>query len=285
MISAINKPRQTKSFDNNNKRLPSSLLRLAASSLIALTLLFIANVSAQEKKLTFEIQQVEGVQSKPRYTLALTQWLTERQCDVSTTTSKREASDSALGNPKATFLFTLLSKKPNVSPVPIPGYNIIAKGLTVDNNPLTLHWLSHKKQKLSSLRSLDGERLALLGAGSPIGHDLALTLLKDAGVEIDPNKLYFNTSYQGNVGLLLHRNVRAAAVVGPLAKRWQEPNDLQSLIEAPAEFVAVILAKKTTPPQTLSHCTLAINLLKRENRRDSRMKLFPEWIEGFISSN
>ena len=292
MASVMNESNQTHRIKNKYKRsLPPlsrgvlSPLLLIIPLLIAVFLLFPANVSALENSHTFEIRQIEGAQNKPRYTLALTQWLNERQCNVSVISSKWEASDSSSNDLEATLLFTLLPTKLNASSAPKPGYKIIAEGLVVDSAPLTLRWLSHKKQGLSSLRSLDGERLALLESPSPIGHDLALTLLKKAGVEIDPKKLYFSTSYQGSVGLLLHRNVRAAAVIGPLAERWQEPNDLQSLAEATAEFAAVIMAKTTTPSDTLPHCTLAINQLKRESRRDSRMKLFPEWVEGFISSN
>lgn len=290
MIPTRNKPHQIERTKSKCKRLLPLSLGLSTSPpllivplLIAVILLLPINVLAEEINHTFEIRQVEGGQNKSRYTTALTQWLNKRKCNVSVTSSKWKTSVSAPNNPEAALLFTLLQKKHNASPTPTPGYNIIAKGLIVDNAPLTLRWLSHKKQKLSNLRSLDEERLALLDLGSPIGHDLALALLKDAGVKVDPNKLYFNTSYQGSVGLLLHRNVRAAAVVGPLAERWQESNDLQSLVEAPAEFITVILAKNTIASHTRSQCTRAFSQLKRESRRDSRMKLFPEWVDGFIS--
>ena len=135
----------------------------------------------------------------------------------------------------------------------------------------------------ANITSLSNERLALLAPPNPIGNREALNTLQQANVTVNPRKLFYTTSYQGAVALLLHRNVRAAAVIGPLARRWYIANDLQPLIETPVDYIAVIMIARHIPENQSTPCIRAFDQLTRTSRRDPLMKLFPEWLTGFHS--
>ncbi|MBV1921542.1 MAG: hypothetical protein KUG73_12765 [Pseudomonadales bacterium] len=239
----------------------------------------------QSEPLSFLIPQLEGAQHKPSYVLALTQWLEKKHCRVNINKHKLDSSKQSAHTPVPALLFNILPGR-NITALPVnPGYRIIAKGDVIDNAPLSLQWLSLSQQNLSQISSLKNERLALLPPPNPIGNYVALNTLRAANVAVDPNKLFYTTSYQGSVALLLHRNVRAAAVISPLANRWKLSNDLRSLIETPVEFVAVIMIKHHISKRKSTPCIQAFNQLKRKNRRDPLMKLFPEWLTSFHSVN
>lgn len=259
---------------------PSTILHLRIiTGVIALCVTPIS--MGQPKPLSFLIPSLEGAQHKPSYVLALTQWLGKKHCLVNI--NKHELESHPL--PAPALLFNILPGR-NITALPVnPGYRIIAKGDVIDNAPLSLQWLSLSQQNLSQISSLKNERLALLPPPNPIGNYVALNTLRAANVAVDPNKLFYTTSYQGSVALLLHRNVRAAAVISPLANRWKHSNDLQSLIETPVEFVAVIMIKHHISERKSALCIQAFNQLKRKNRRDPLMKLFPEWLTSFHSVN
>ena len=245
----------------------------------AFALCVICLAKAQPEPLSFSIPSLEGAQHKPAYTLRLTQWLATKHCVVSINKHPQGSSPS----PKAALLFDILAGK-NIKTLPVKsGYRIIAEGDIIDNAPLTIQWLSLRQQNSSRITSLNDERLALLTPPNPIGNHEALNTLQQANVTVNPNKLFYTTSYQGAVALLLHRNVRAAAVIGPLARRWQHANDLQSLIETPLDFIAVIMIANHISEKERAPCALAFGQLTRTNRRDPLMKLFPEWLTGFHS--
>ena len=234
---------------------------------------------SQPEPLAFTIPSLEGAQHKPTYVLKLTQWLATKHCIVNINKHPQDPSQ----NPKPALVFNVLpGKSLEALPIP-PGYRIVAKGDIIDNAPLTLQWLSLRQQNLSHITSLNDERLALLAPPNPIGNLVALNTLQQANVTVNSDKLFYTTSYQGAVALLLHRNVRAAAVVGPLADRWQHSNDLQSLIETPVDFIAVIMIAHNVSEHQHLACTQAFDQLTRTNRRDPLMKLFPEWLTGFHS--
>lgn len=244
-----------------------------------LTLCAAPSSMSQPKPLAFSIPSLEGAQHKPAYILKLTQWLTTKHCIVSINKYPQDLSQNA----KPALIFNVLPGK-SLEALPVqPGYRIVAKGSIIDNTPLTLQWLSLRQQNLSNITSLSDERLALLAPPNPIGNLVALNILQQANVTVNPDKLFYSTSYQGAVALLLHRNVRAAAVVSPLADRWQHTNDLQPLIETPVDFIAVIMiVHNVSEPERLA-CTQAFDQLTRTSRRDPLMKLFPEWLTGFHS--
>ena len=242
--------------------------------------LFATSLSmSQPEPLTFSIPSLEGAQHKQPYVLKLTQWLGSKHCVVNINQHWQDSTQA----PKPALIFNVLpGKSLNALPAQ-PGFRIVAKGNVIDNAPLTLQWLSLRRQNLSHITSLNDERLALLAPPNPIGNHKALNTLQQANVTVNTNNLFYTTSYQGAVALLLHRNVRAAAVIGPLARRWQHANDLQTLIETPVDFIAVIMIAQDVSENEGTHCIQAFDQLTRTSRRDPLMKLFPEWLTGFHS--
>lgn len=234
---------------------------------------------SKSEPLAFSIHSLEGAQHKPPYVLKLTLWLSTKHCVVNI----NQHGENSTQAPEPALIFNVLPGK-SVEALPVqPGYRIVAKGDVIDNSPLTLKWLSLRQQNLSHITSLNDERLALLAPPNPIGNHEALNTLQQANVTVDLNKLFYTTSYQGAVALLLHRNVRAAAVIGPLARRWQHANDLQPLIETPVDFIAVIMIAHDISENESTLCIQAFDQLTRASRRDPLMKLFPEWLTGFHS--
>ena len=158
---------------------------------------------------------------------------------------------------------------------------VVAAAITFGNKPLSTAWLVHQSTGIDQLSSLEGEWIALLEGESLLGSKAPLSSLKKSGVDIGHNKILYAKDFQGVIGLLLHRNVMAAAIPGPLAHRWAEANGLRVVFESAPLVNADIKVNPAVDRSAIKRCQPIFKKLVRENRRDKKMKVFPEWLHGF----
>lgn len=223
--------------------------------------------------LTLAINTAEGGVAKPRYVKALEAWLADRSCRVAVTTQVQQASGD--------LVFDLREKQSNnASPL------LFVADLS--NDDLESLWLIKRVSVGGGVDSLKGERVALLSDSSLVGYQRPLKQLAALGVNIENLTILQSDQYQGVMTLLLHGDVFAAAVPRIFANTWMAPNDLAVLVTEPQLFGRASLQagiwldeKNSFGSQALTDCIQALSELKREGRRDLKMRLFPEWVRGF----
>lgn len=194
---------------------------------------------------------------------AMSIWLESNNCKI----AMRAASNS-----NSDLLFAIFPENdaPN---------NHILLAKTRDDEPLKVVWLVHRSTGASELSSIRGQRVALLPKSSLLGHQVPIKQLTDAGVNTNDLTIYTSEEYQGAVALLLHGDVSAASAPMPLAKPWATANDLNILTNSETIYVSGIW--QLTDNRMTTGCINAFASMKRESRQDLKMKLFPEWLQGF----
>lgn len=230
----------------------------------------VASEIAESKPLWW-ISPHEGGGTKLRHQQALSHWLADRGCPVRISQTGADKNDAAL----------VFEVRPLAAGVPW----MVAD--TEGNQPLTVRWLVKGSRSVKHLASLEGERVALLGKASLLGHQQPVRLLEQAGVTLTDVTVFTASKYQGAMALLLHGDVFAAAFPAPLATKWSKLNDLVTLAESDASLVAgVWLSSSTTKLQWMEEgkqgpCAQGLLAMSRASRRDAKMQVFPEWLTGF----
>jgi ABC-type phosphate/phosphonate transport system substrate-binding protein len=194
---------------------------------------------------------------------AMNTWLESNDCTITIQAASKNDSD---------LLFAVFAE--NDAPK-----NHIFLAKTRDDEPLKVVWLVHRSTGASELSSIRGQRVALLPKSSLLGHQVPIKQLTDAGVNTNDLTIYTSEEYQGAVALLLHGDVSAASAPMPLAKPWATANDLNILTNSETIYVSGIW--QLTDNRMTTGCINAFASMKRESRQDLKMKLFPEWLQGF----
>lgn len=193
----------------------------------------------------------------------MNEWLQSNNCKITIQSGREKNSD---------LLFSVFLEN-NVSPQPV----LMAK--TRGGEPLKDVWLVHRSTGANELSSISGQRVALLPQSSLLGHQAPVKQLTDAGLKIDDLTIYTSEEYQGAIALLLHGDVMAASAPLPLAKPWANANDLTILTNNEAVYVSGIW--QLSANLITQECIDAFVNIERESRQDLKMKIFPEWLEGF----
>ena len=152
---------------------------------------------------------------------------------------------------------------------------------TWQDYPLTSTVLVKSSTGLTNLTGLKGQRIAYISEGAYMGRLVAEKLLSDASVQPRGNSIYLTGGYEGSMTMLLHGDVFAAVIAGPLANRWAKANDLTIVVESEPLDIGYLWIKASLPEDINTVCRNAMLSLQRESRRDKRMKVFPLWVEGF----
>jgi len=245
--------------------MPLSFLSKIAGLFIALTLS--ANSHAS---LSFAINPNEGGESKPRYLKALTLWLKDHSCFTEVfVTSNTE---------KADLIFDIRDRKETPPP------QLIVTGL--NPNSLDSVWLVKTARANGGIKAIQSESIGLLNTHSQIGYQQPWNQLNEAGIFTKDVQVYQTDLYQGLMVLLMHGDVYAMAAPRVLTTQWQKNNAISIVAEKSNSLVAGIWvspvnSKDKNQRHKIDQCLKAMLSLKRESHRDRKMKVFPEWVNGF----
>ncbi|GGK67579.1 phosphate/phosphite/phosphonate ABC transporter substrate-binding protein [Amphritea balenae] len=165
----------------------------------------------------------------------------------------------------------------------VSAYESLAQPRTWQGQALTSSLLVKKSTAISSLEALQGQRIAFVSDDAYLGRKLAEAALNKSGVKVASDDIYITGGYQGSMTMLLHGDVFAAAIAGPLAKRWVKANDLSIIYTSADQAIGGLWIKKNLPSEVKRQCRSAFSKVQRESRRDAKMRLFPLWLEGFLT--
>ena len=225
---------------------------------------------ASERRILF-IDGTEGGETSKRNIKRLEKYLQTNACAVDVVSSNTSQTKQT-----ASFIFTALDKTISDS------YQKQLSILTVDNEAISTSILVRNSTGIKELKSLQGVRFATLNKSSTLGYLLPLAMLYKADVNIDPDKLTLVQSNISAISLLLHKDVFAAAITTPLAKKWAKANDLRILATSNSLLTGGILVHQETPRSLVQQCLKALTSLSRANTTTKKVsKVFPAWIERF----
>lgn len=245
-----------------------------SSWLLKLSGLLIALVLATKSYagMGFAINPNEGGESKARYLKALTLWLKEHSCSTEVfVTSDTE---------KADLIFEIRDRKETPPPqLTVAGLNL---------NSLDSVWLVKTSRADGGIKAIQSENIGLLNAHSQIGYQQPWSRLNEAGIFTKDVQVYQTDLYQGLMVLLMHGDIYAMAAPRVLATQWQKNNDISIVAEKPNSLIAGIWvnpasSQDKSQQHEIDQCLKAMLSLKRESHRDRKMKVFPEWVNGFTS--
>jgi len=235
---------------------------------LVFTLLWSLHVVAQP--LVFAIDGSEGGRLSERNIGALEQFFELRGCAVHVVPL------AELDGPDLVFYASEMKQQIRV------GFEPLVVPATWQGSPLTSTILVRAITGTSSLESLANQRIAYVSDNALLGRGLAEQALLGSGVKLTAREVYLTGDYQGSMTMLLHGDVFAAAIAGPLAHRWAKANDLTILYESVPQDIGRVWIRNELPDAVRLSCQDAFSQLKRESRRDAKMRLFPLWLEGFV---
>lgn len=163
----------------------------------------------------------------------------------------------------------------------LPGKTVWFYSRSWNNLPLTSAVVVRASTGVSSLQNLSGMAVGISSEASYLGYEIPSALFTAAGVTLEKKHLVSAGSYEGAVVMLMHQDVFAAVMPGPLAHRWAESNRLAIVAESEPLPVGSIQAQDGLAPTQVASCRKALLSLQREGRLDWRMQIFPAWVEGF----
>lgn len=205
--------------------------------------------------------------------MAFVTWLKERDCHLSIHTI------SSVAPPEGDPIKHTTDLVFGVYPLNTAPEKLRLQGITRGNVPLYSTWLVHSSTGQTTLDSLKHQRIALLQAPSVLGSSEPMALMNAVGINTNDLSIYLTEQYQGAIALLLHGDVSAASIPAPLALPWAKANNLTMIAQSEIIYASGIWQHSETPIPDA--CTSALINLKRENRQDQKMRVFPEWFEGF----
>lgn len=243
---------------------------LSASDLPSVS---IESASAQSGGLRLYINATEGGDISDRRLSDLQDYFKKSQCNIQTI----EAGHKSAEESAADIVFMPLEQE-----IAKPFQKIFNLSV-VDDQPLSASLLVRSSTGIRDIAELAGVRIAFLSPDSVTGFQLQKTLLDGAGVALKEELVTFTHSHLGAMSLLLHKDVFAAGVATPLAKKWAKANGLTIVAESPQVTAGGIWMKKAFAQEEVVHCENAFQHLF-ENNRDRRIKnlvkIFPVWIKG-----
>ncbi len=228
-------------------------------------------LSSEHKSVSFNFETAEGGSFSETAVMAFEAYMAEQQCPAHVVID--QADEASL------FLF---SARPAHKENTVKYQNFL-NVVTYKDLPLTSAILVHASTGIDSLESLKDARVGYISNASYMGYEVPVRLFSDAGVVIDKKKVYLTSSHDGAIGLLLHKNIFAAVLAGPLAHRWAKANSLKIVAESEPLDIGRVLISKSADPELAERCHAALVNLKRATRSDKRMNVFPRWVEGFKS--
>lgn len=225
--------------------------------------------------LSLYINTQEGGDISDRRLNDLRDYFKNSQCNIQMVA----AGDKSAAESAADIVFLPLDQD-----VPAPFQKVFNLGV-IGGQPLSGSLLVRSSTGIRDITELADVRIAFLSPGSVTGFRLQEALLDDAGVTLQKDLVTFTNSHLGAMSLLLHKDVFAAGVATPLAKKWAQANDLTIVAESQSVVVGGLWIKSTIADEQQEHCKTSLKTLF-ENKSDRKIKVlaknFPVWVAGFI---
>ena len=218
--------------------------------------------------LSFGLDLSEGGRLTPKAVSQFETYMAQQDCEL-----KIEATNK----PDITKLYF----SPLISAVDLLNKQKILSISTLNSEPLTITILVKSSTGVDNLSSLQGKRLAIISHYSYIGGTTAKDILAQSGIKLEEKKVYETGNYFGAMSLLLHGDVFSAAIPGPLARQWKDHNKLSIVAESQGFSTGGLFIASDIDKSKKALCIAAFSSLKKKNRRDKRMNIFPSWAAGF----
>ncbi|WP_293267990.1 PhnD/SsuA/transferrin family substrate-binding protein [Neptunomonas sp.] len=226
--------------------------------------------------LSMYINAAEGGDISDRRLSHLQDYFQKRQCNIQVIT----AGHKSAGAFDADIVFMPLKQE-----IPAPFQKVFGLSV-VDDQFLSASLLVRSSTGINDLTKLGGVRIAFLSPNSVTGFYWQKKLLHNAGVMLKKDLITFTNSNLGAMSLLLHKDVFAAGVATPLAKKWAKANDLTIVAESPRVETGGLWMKRGVAQRDIDQCKkLFKNLFENNSDRAIKklVKVFPVWVDGFVS--
>jgi len=156
----------------------------------------------------------------------------------------------------------------------------------INNDKLSASVLVRGETGINSIKSLENVRIAFLSPNSITGYQLPSNIFQLANIIHSREKITFTQTNLAAVSLLLHKDVFAATIATPLAKKWAADNNLIIVVTSKEIEAGGLWVKKSLSAKTKENCSRAFtNLTKTGNINKKLIKLFPAWIDSFLIVN
>lgn len=243
---------------------------LSASDLSSVS---IDSASALNGGLRLYINATEGGDISDRRLSDLQDYFKKSPCNIQTI----EAGGASADESAADIVFMPLEQDITKS------FQKIFNLSVVDDQPLSASLLVRSSTGIRDIAELADVRIAFLSPDSVTGFHLQKILLDEAGVTLKKDLITFTDSHLGAMSLLLHKDVFAAGVATPLAKKWANANGLTIVAESPPVVPGGLWMKSTLAPEEIEACKKSLkNLFENNSDRKIKnlMKIFPVWVQG-----
>lgn len=242
--------------------------------LFLLGLIFFVKVGHSEQSLTMLIDSSEGGENSDKRKEQLKSYLKSHQCNVQTI----KFGDGHQSNSNYDLVFKPLEN--NLS----SNYSRQLSIKVIDDEPLSASIMVRNSTAIESLENLSNIHIAFLSEESELGYQMPIELFNQAGVTFTKHNITFTQSNLAAVSLLMHKDVFAAVIATPLARRWAKTNDL-SIVSKTRELIAGgIWFRKNLSEQSIKLCSNAFTSLNQSVRHGKKLlSIFPGWIESFVT--
>ncbi len=228
--------------------------------------------------LSFYINATEGGDISALRISHLKSYFKQQQCNIETIeTGNQSAAASGFD-----IIFMPLKQKMSKSYKKILGLKVI------DKQVLSGSILVRASTAIRDIKNLAGVRMAFLSPHSITGFGLQKTLFDSAGITLQKDRITYTQTNIGAMSLLLHRDVFAAAVATPLAKKWAKANKLNIVIESKSVETGGIWINNSIAKDYQTLCQQSFLDLfqhKRERKIKKLVRIFPAWIDSFNRKN
>ena len=233
---------------------------------------FLTNTALANEQLSLYIETTEGSEPSKRRADKLKKYFHLKQCPI----QKISYGNQAAASTNSDFIFIPLQP-------PLPDRFVKLADINIVNGEkLSASIVVRKSTAIKDVSNLDGIYIAFLSPDSVTGYKLQQRIFKDAGVAHDEKKITYALRNVAAVALLLHKDVFAAAIATPLAKKWAKLNGL--LIVATSEEVEAggLWVNQSVSTELIENCSKAFGQLSKKGINNKYlMKFFPAWVESF----
>lgn len=140
-------------------------------------------------------------------------------------------------------------------------------------------WITRRTAGVKAIGELLGRDLSTVAGGDPVGAELPLAALRQAGVVPETGQLYEAGDYSSALGLLLHNNTHASVSELGFVRPLLEKNDLV-ITWAGEPLTAAGWYRETGWTSDAGTCEQALSRWQRGDDRQA-FAAFPEWVNGF----
>ena len=258
----------------------SSFNKIITGSFCLLIIGFIGFIfpttSFAAEQLSLYIETTEGGDISKRRIEKFKNYLQLNQCPIEEITYGNKLAITSTSD----FLFRPLQPSlPEVKPDP---FVKLANIKIINDEKLSASILVRGSTGITNITSLDGVHMAFLSANSITGYKLPRHIFKQQGIVHGKEKITFSQTNIAAVSLLLHKDIFAAAIATPLAKKWAKANDLNIVATSKEVKAGGLWVDQNVSNEIINNCAKAFSQLgKNEVKNKKLLMLFPAWLERF----